>query len=183
MPSREPSRRGSPLDAIREGRHMTPRQVAKQAHEEIFHKKFFVLVAFLLVAMWLPGCGQTSQHRLTEARRETAERARKAGNEALKWKDDFLKCMDDYVLKNARASASATEIAEAAVSQCQDALTKYRYDQSRYHGLMYSLSYSTPHGILVTAHERGEEKARFDVQELIEEGKRRVINILVKIRQ
>jgi hypothetical protein len=120
---------------------------------------------------------------MVETRREMLEGAKKAADRAQKWREDFLNCMSDYALKNARASASASEIAEAAVSQCQYPLAVYRLYQSTYHSSIYSLTASSAYGILVRAEERGKEKARFDAQELIEEGKRRVINILVKIRQ
>ena len=152
-------------------------------YKAMVRKGVFVLTAIVLTAIWLTGCGPTLQDKIMEARKETLERAKRAGEKSLKWREDFLNCMDDYALKNARAPASATEVAEAAVSQCQYPLAMFRFYQSSYHSSMYSLGYSSPHGILVTAQERGEEKARLDVQELIEEGKRRVINILVKMRQ
>lgn len=151
--------------------------------EDIVRQKLFVLAAIVLIAIWLPGCGPTLQDKMMEARRETLELAKKAGDKALKCREDFLNCMSDYGLKNARASASATEIAEAAVSQCQYPLEMFRYYQSSYYSSMYSLAANSPYGILVAAQQKGEEKARFDAQDLIEEGKRRVINILVRIRQ
>lgn len=145
--------------------------------------KLFVLTAIVLVAIWMPGCGPTLQDQLREAQRETLELAKKSGDQALKWREDFLKCMSDYASKKARTLASATEIAEGAVSECQYPLYMYRHYQSGYYSLRYSLSYSSPNGILVRAQERGEEKGRLDTQELIEEGKRTVINIVIGIRQ
>jgi hypothetical protein len=162
------------------------KEFVKKGVEEIVRNKLFVVAAIVLVALWLPGCGPTKptlQDRMMEARKESLEASKEAGDRARKWRGDFLNCMNEYAFNNARASASATEIAEGAVSQCQIPLSMYRSEKSRYYGSMYRLDYSSPHGILVTAWEKGEEKARIDVQELIEEGKRMVINIMVKIRQ
>jgi hypothetical protein len=113
---------------------------------------------------------------MMEPQREELELAKKS---ALKWREDFLNCISNYAVKNTRASASATEIAEAAVPRCQYSLEMYKYYQSDYYSLLYSSSLVPS----VTAEERAEEKTRVDVQELIEEGKRRVIKIVVDMRQ
>jgi len=162
---------------------MDLKEFFKKGVEGIVRQKLFVLAAIVLIAISLPGCGPTLQDEMMEARRQTLELAKKSADKALKWREDFLNCMSDYGLKNAQASASATEIAEAAVSECQYPLEMYRYYQSDYHSSMYSLAATSPYDILVTSQEKGKEKTRFDAQDLIEEGKRRVINILLRIRQ
>jgi len=151
------------------------KEFLEKGFEAIVRDKLFVLGAIVLVTLWLPGCAALHD-KMTETQRESLELAKQS---ALKYREDFLNCMSNYALKNTRASASAKEIAEAAVPRCQHSLEMYRYYQSDYNSLLDSSLLGTS----VTAEERGEGKTRLDVQELIEEGKRRVIKILADKRQ
>jgi len=154
---------------------MDLKEFLKKGFEAIVRDKLFVLAAIALATLWLPGCA-TLRDKMMEPQREELELAKK---DALKWREDFLNCISNYARKNTQASASPTEIAEAAVPRCQFSLEMYKYYQSDYNSLLYS----SPLGTSVTAEKKEEEKTRLDVQELIEEGKRRVIKILVDMRQ
>jgi len=145
---------------------------------KIILNKPFILTVVLLFAICFFGCatGPTWSDIQTKA----LEGQKSAGDHAAEWKERFLMCMHNHALKNARTSASASEIAEGAVSECQFDLLAYRNSQEHYN--FSGIIAANPRVDLDWARERGEEKTRLDVQELTEQGKQLVINTLIKIR-
>jgi hypothetical protein len=91
----------------------------QQLPKNITLNKPFVLTAFLLVAIWFFGCGPTLQERRLETQRLALESQKEAVDNVARWKERFLNCMRDYAVKNAQTSASASEISDAAASECQ----------------------------------------------------------------
>ncbi|MCK4829383.1 hypothetical protein KA005_77380 [bacterium] len=89
-------------------------------------------------------------------------------------------CVVEYARKNAALSASATDIAEAAISHCQSDLGFYKFYRQGYHRAM---GISNDLIGLYRSREKEEEKSQLDTMELIEEGKRLVIKTLIEIRQ
>ena len=153
----------------------------QQLPKDIILKKPFMLTAILLAAIWFFGCGPTLQERRLETQRLALEGQKEAVDNVARWKERFLNCMRDYAVKNARTSASASEISDEAASECQFYLSVFGMNEESYH--MNTLLAGNPDVPSEWAREKGEEKTRFDVQELTEQGKQLVVNILVKIRQ
>ena len=140
--------------------------------------RLFALGAIFLMPIWLLGCGPTLQETFQKTALEGMKRA---SDSASKWREDFLNCTRDYAVRNARSLASAPEIADGAVSQCQFYLSAYKMNEDSYH--KNAILVSNPSMSIERARVIGEERSRLDAQELMEQGRRLVINNLVQIRQ
>lgn len=116
-----------------------------------------------------------------EIERRALEGQKETLKEASKYLEGFLICTSKYAFKNAKALVSASEIAEGAIMECQVDLIYYEMQMSSYHRTNILLSNSELY--FERGVEMGRDRARIDVQELIELGKRNVINILIKVRQ
>ena len=94
----------------------------------------------------------------------------------------FLDCVKEYAIKNSQASVTATELAEAAVSNCELDLMNYQSMRKMYHSSMGRLTLQS-----LDEFQRNEDKAQYKAtaerQELSESGKGLAINTLIDTRK
>ena len=155
----------------------------KQTFKTMIHMSLLLPTLALALAIWSTGCGPTTLQK-TQMKIQTLslEGAKEARARSVEARDALFNCVKDYARKNARTSASPSEVSEAAVSQCQDFVSRYRMSQSDYHRYMASADALSIKD-LDRARSKGEEESRLDAQELVDEGKRLAIRIVLEIRQ
>jgi hypothetical protein len=112
-------------------------------------------------------------------RQDAYASAGEANKISFQWETRFKDCMSDYIIKNRKAPVSASELADAALSQCQTPLGAYI--QSRY-TYYFAISAASAYGTSVnpsSVQELSNYKAKIDGQELADHGKRLAINKII----
>ena len=141
----------------------------------------FILTAIVLVTIWSFGCGPR-RPTLQERRLEILDSGKKARDKASRKADDFFNCMIRYTQENSQVSATASEIAEAALSTCKFDLDLYKMNMSGYYFCMDGVNVTSIES-LDWVRDKADEKARVDAQDLAQHVKGLVINRLIKMRQ
>jgi hypothetical protein len=132
----------------------------------------------------LSGCASPLAEQRPENNADPQENASQAADSARKDKLLFLDCLQGYATKNSQLPLTATEIAEAAVGdrECRVSLMNYEMNIQSYYnnlGKMSAQSFDEKQQIGDQARYLAKRKR----QELIDTGKRQVINSLVDLRQ
>jgi len=118
-------------------------------------------------------------------RKNALASAKEANDQSFRWENSFHDCMTDYIIKNVKVplspSVSASEFAEAALSQCQEPLNSYAEYRKLYHLEISSASVYGTNFDIGKVIERSDYKARLDRQELTEQGKRLAISKTIEL--
>jgi hypothetical protein len=142
------------------------------------------LLLILFCVIFLSGCASPLAEQRLENNADPQENASHAADSARKDKLLFLDCLREYATKNSQLPMTTTEIAEAAVGDrgCQISLMNYEMNIESYYsnlGYMSAQSFDETQQIEDQARYLAKKKR----QELLDTGKRQVINLLDDLRQ
>jgi hypothetical protein len=135
-------------------------------------KKLFLL----FVALVLNGCVLTDQATLYQKKLDLQKQAEESAAQALQksneFENEFLKCMKIYGKAKSSLSINPSDMAEASVMECQTPLSYYE----TYRGIYYSANTRMHYDASFDDYENNKYKAHNDVRELVDKGKRLVID-------
>ena len=125
---------------------------------------------------------QDAQRKLEESQSRTRELAYKRLDEAINHEYQFYNCMTGYAQGHSAANASATEIAEAGLSECRRPLDEYSYDITTYFDLMGTAS-MTSINQQASLSRMAKENAQKQIDKVTESGKRKAIGTVIGNRK
>jgi hypothetical protein len=146
------------------------------------HVERIVLMLFCVLSLF--GCAIQLAEKQTEPNANFQENASQAAERARKDMLLFSDCLREYAIQNGQSSVTADGLAEAAVRdlKCQSFLVNYEMDIESYHS---NLGRSTTQSLdeFQQISDNSRYIARIKRQQLLETGKRQVLNLLIELRR
>lgn len=133
----------------------------------------------------LVGCPSpmhNAQQRLKESQSKAREAANKHLDPATKYEKIFYDCMSNYAQNNFMVNATASEIAEAGLSECQRPLEQYSYHIHIYFDFM-ATSQSTSLRELDHYQRIAQENEEKNIDKVMKSGKRKAISKVIENRK